>query len=337
MLTHASLFSGIGGFDLAAEWAGFHNLFHCEINEFSKQVLKYHFPESVSYEDITKTNFREWRGKVTVLSGGFPCQPFSVAGERNGDCDERYLWPEMLRVIDEIRPTWVIGENVAGIASMVQSEKVTRVESQADIFNQSYHIETSSSEYIISAICRSLEEIGYSIQPVIIPACAVNAPHRRDRVWFIARLKKPTTHSNSKLLQTRNWIKWQADKTQDAAGMDVRVKRHACLQSITYASSIRLQSWFNSIRFNKAILGKSSRLHSRSCSRKRHFNDWEKFPAQSPIYIRDDGVSYELAGRPISKNKWREESVKACGNAIVPQVAYEIFNNIKQIELCNNI
>lgn len=281
MLTHASLFSGIGGFDLAAEWAGFHNLFHCEINEFSKQVLKYHFPESVSYEDITQTDFRKWRGKVTVLSGGFPCQPFSVAGERNGDCDERYLWPEMLRVIDEIRPTWVIGENVAGITSMVQSEKVTRVESQTDIFNQGYHIETSSSEYIISAICRSLEEIGYSIQPVIIPACAVNAPHRRDRVWFIARLEAPTAYSNSKLLQTRNWIKWQANKTQDAAGMDVRIKRHACLQSITYASCIykagstrsdstrqfsaNLHDYIHGVAQEKdtSIIGRSSQLNPR--------------------------------------------------------------------------
>lgn len=88
--THASLFSGIGGFDLAASWMGWNNAFHCEINPFCQKILKYHFPESESYEDITKTDFRKWKGKVDVLSGGFPCQPFSLAGQRKGAEDNRY-------------------------------------------------------------------------------------------------------------------------------------------------------------------------------------------------------------------------------------------------------
>ena len=116
--THGSLFSGIGGFDLAAQWAGFKNLFHCEWNEFGQQVLNHHFPNSDSYGDITKTDFTKYRGKITVLSGGFPCQPFSLAGKRAGADDERYLWPEVCRVIDEVKPTWFIGENVVGILSL---------------------------------------------------------------------------------------------------------------------------------------------------------------------------------------------------------------------------
>lgn len=126
-ITHASLFSGIGAPELAAHWMGWKNLFHCEIQEFQRKVLEYWFPNSVSYEDITKTDFTEWRGKVDILTGGFPCQPFSVAGKRLGAEDDRALWSEMLRAIREIQPTWVVGENVAGILSMVQPGETVKV------------------------------------------------------------------------------------------------------------------------------------------------------------------------------------------------------------------
>ena len=116
-MRHASLFSGIGAPELAAYWLGWENVFHCEINPFCRQVLNYWFTNSKSYEDITKTDFREWQGKIDVLTGGFPCQPFSVAGKRKGTEDNRYLWPEFKRAIREIRPPWVVGENVAGILS----------------------------------------------------------------------------------------------------------------------------------------------------------------------------------------------------------------------------
>lgn len=108
ILTHASVFSGIGGAELAASWMGWKNLFHCEIQQFPRQVLDYWFPNSESYEDITKTTFTKWKGKVDVLTGGFPCQPFSYAGSRKGAEDDRYLWPEMLRAIREIQPTWAL-------------------------------------------------------------------------------------------------------------------------------------------------------------------------------------------------------------------------------------
>ena len=116
-MTHASLFSGIGGFDLAAEWAGWTNMFNCEINPFCRRVLAYHFPNAVQYEDIKAVDFTVWRGRIDVLTGGFPCQPFSVAGKRNGTDDDRYLWPEMLRAIREVCPRWVVGENVRGFVN----------------------------------------------------------------------------------------------------------------------------------------------------------------------------------------------------------------------------
>jgi len=113
--THGSLFSGIGGFDLAASWLNWENVFQCEIDPFCRAVLKKHFPETLRYEDIKKTDFRTHRGTIDVLSGGFPCQPFSVAGQRKGTEDDRNLWPEMLRAIREIQPSWVVGENVHGL------------------------------------------------------------------------------------------------------------------------------------------------------------------------------------------------------------------------------
>ena len=160
-MTHASLFSGIGGFDLAAEWAGWTNVFNCEVDPFCRKVLKYHFPKAAQYEDIRTTDFTVWRDRIDVLTGGFPCQPFSVAGKRKGTGDDRYLWPEMLGAIREIRPRWVVGENVLGIVDW----------SEGLVFEQ---------------VCSDMENEGYEVQPFVLPACGVNAPHKRNRIWFVA-------------------------------------------------------------------------------------------------------------------------------------------------------
>lgn len=159
-MTHASLFSGIGGFDLAAEWAGWTNAFNCEIDPFCRKILKYHFPDAEQYGDIRTADFTIWRDRIDVLTGGFPCQPFSLAGKRKGTEDDRYLWPEMLRVIRTVRPRWVVGENVYGIVNW-------------------------SEGMVLDTVCSDLEEAGYEVQPYIIPACGVGAPHRRDRCWFV--------------------------------------------------------------------------------------------------------------------------------------------------------
>ena len=187
-MTHASVFSGIGGPEVAAAMLGWKNLFHCEINPFGRTVLEYWFPESESYEDIIKTDFRKWRGQVDVLTGGFPCQPFSYAGKRGGREDERYLWPQMCRVIDEVRPTWVVGENVAGITTMVEGGVLVDLGEEASLFDEGdgVHRYEYKQPFTIERICTDLEHIGYSVQPVLIPAAAVGAPHRRDRVFICA-------------------------------------------------------------------------------------------------------------------------------------------------------
>lgn len=174
-MTHASIFSGIGGAELAAAWMGWTNLFHCEIQDFPRQVLDYWFPDSISYGDITRTNFEQWNGKVDVLTGGFPCQPFSLAGQRRGADDNRYLWPEMLRAIREINPTWVVGENVIGIKTMVESCEEIKVGRTDDLFEENY-IYREESWFTLEKICEELNAAGYSVQPFVIPACAVELP-----------------------------------------------------------------------------------------------------------------------------------------------------------------
>ena len=188
-MTHASVFSGIGGPEVAATMLGWENLFHCEINPFGRAVLDYWYPNAKSYDDITKTDFTEWRGRVDVLTGGFPCQPFSYAGQRRGAEDDRYLWPYMFKCIDTIRPTWVVAENVGGILTMVEQGEVSGVETQGLLFGEEDVVRRYElrETFTLERICRDLETHGYTVQPVLIPACAVGAPHRRDRVFIVGR------------------------------------------------------------------------------------------------------------------------------------------------------
>jgi DNA (cytosine-5)-methyltransferase 1 len=150
------LFSGIGGFSLAAHWAGIETAAFCEKDKYCQEVLRMHWPDVPIVDDIMKMRGDEF-GAIDIISGGFPCQPFSLAGKRKGAGDDRHLWPEMRRLIKAARPAWVLGENVAGIINVALDD-----------------------------VLSDLEGIGYAAQALVIPACAVDAPHRRDRVWIMA-------------------------------------------------------------------------------------------------------------------------------------------------------
>lgn len=343
-MKHASLFSGIGGFDYAAALLGWINIFDCEIDAFCRKVLEYHFPNSVHYGDITKQIFKEWRGKIDVLSGGFPCQPFSLAGQRKGADDNRYLWPQMLRVIREIRPTWVVGENVAGILTVVQPGAEVEVGGQASLFGEDYRKRVlHRQEYVIETICRDLEREGYAVQPLLIPACAVGAPHRRDRIWFIAH----RTNAGVEAMQFtgQNGTSSHADGDRHTScGTSCRVEKERYERAAMSGQRGGRCELFNGLDGFSWIAadpyGKRQKYGNDQGPERRNKPDerfkkqysssiWEKFPTQSPICSGDDGLSGRLDG--ITFSKWRQESVKAYGNAIVPQVAYEIF---KTIELC---
>lgn len=348
-LTHASLFSGIGGFDYAAALLGWINIFDCEIDAFCRKVLEYHFPNSVHYGDITKQIFKEWRGKIDVLSGGFPCQPFSLAGQRKGADDNRYLWPQMLRVIREIRPTWVVGENVAGILTMVQPGAEVEVGGQASLFGEDYRKRVlHRQEYVIETICRDLEREGYAVQPLLIPACAVGAPHRRDRIWFIAHRTNAGTETMQFTGENGIYAVGTSSHTDGdrytSCGTSCRIEKERRERAAVSGQRGGRCEWFNGLdgfsRIAADPYGKRQKYGNDQRTERWSEPDerfktqysssiWEKFPTQSPICIGDDGISGRLDG--ITFSKWRQESVKAYGNAIVPQVAYEIF---KAIELC---
>lgn len=303
---HASFCTGIGACELAAMWMGWRNAFSCEIDPFCHQVLKYYYPHIKHYENIFGTDFSEWRGKIDILTAGFPCQPFSCAGSRKGAEDDRYLWPEVLRGVDEIRPNWFIGENVAGITSILLPGDEIEVGSYTDLEGESYLETEMRQQFITDRICNDLESIGYSVQPIIIPACAVGAPHRRDRIWFIA-------HGGETIANCSN-ARPEGMQQGENGIYEFEVTANTDKELLEARDAQRPQR-----RENQEFTIKS--FNCSSC--------WENFPSQSPVCCGDDGLSSQLSGITFSKH--RAESIKAYGNAIVPQVVYEIFKAIKTI------
>lgn len=330
-MRHGSLFSGIGGFDLAAEWMGWENVFHCEWMEFPRKVLDYHFPNADSHIDICKTDFTKYANTIDILTGGFPCQPFSLAGKRKGTDDERYLWGEMLRAIQEIKPRFVIAENVFGITNI-------------------------DGGLVFQQVCLDLENEGYEVQPFIIPACAKNAPHRRDRCWFIAtntncndgrstdrkggceeskangegeqsihsRIgatsnERNATNANGRGTQTRQVGKvlGQSDTQGETGGF----VNDALQRNTSNTNGIGQESRHDN---NTSDISKTHGLKQFYGS-----TNWKEFPTQSPICGGDDGLPTELDG--ITFSKWRAESIKGYGNAIVPQIAYQLFQIINDL------
>jgi len=265
-LTHGSLFSGIGGFDLAAEWMGWENVFHCEWNPFGQKILNYYWPKAKSYNDITKTDFSIHRGTIDILTGGFPCQPYSAAGKRLGKEDDRHLWPEMLRAIREIQPTWIVGENVRGLTDWNGGMVFDEVQAQ-------------------------MEVEGYEVTPFLLPACALNAPHRRDRIWFVA-------HSNK--------IMFDASFTKDSKD---KIDRQYKAKWSESWSKFELVTGLGHSGIGFSI-GESP---------------------EPSIIGYNDGLSFGLDAATVFE-ECVDNSNEGFGNAIVPQVAFEIFKCISAFE-----
>jgi DNA (cytosine-5)-methyltransferase 1 len=350
-MRHGSLFSGIGGFDLASEWMGWENVFHCEWNEFGQKVLKYYWPKAITYNDITKTDFSIHRGTIDILTGGFPCQPYSSAGKRLGKEDERHLWPEMLRSIREIQPTWVVGENVRGLTNW-------------------------NGGLVFDEVQADLEAEGYEVTPFLLPAASVNAPHRRDRIWFVAYSSKEC--SRNKLSRTfTNSSCTRCNRNKEfQEGCDSNQKRVSLNEFDTFSPSWtssnsnlygcnecngnnevntgegRINAFSNidkgyvngdasdsnstnnKTRTQREILGQQNRKKTNGHINVERTNKWKNFPTVSPICDGDDGLSDRLDS--ITFSKWRNESIKAGGNAVVPQVVYQIFKAIEQYETIRN-
>ena len=449
-MTHASVFSGIGGPEVAAAMLGWENLFHCEINPFGRKVLEYWFPKSKSYEDITKTDFTEWRGRVNVLTGGFPCQPFSYAGQRRGAEDDRYLWPHMHRCINEVQPDWVVCENVAGILTMVEQGEVSPMESQASMFDEGdilrrYRL---TETFTLERISRDIEADGYEVQSVLVPACAVGAPHRRDRVFIVGHRKGRVTTDTEHLRLQHDMERgsqagmFGAESERGQNGISEQIQ-YAAPNGKRRPASDTFSRGEGAPRKSNSIEGSRSRPHQQpsewgtatewdnrlhailrpstnhdshrgpevdehmeselangaepfgngrerdatdtrdrrgsmggitegcrqydsdgsakyscrrwiemsnnpprttederggSCEAERTSDGyevgrrWAEFPTVSPVHRGNDGLPFPLDDLAISPGKWRTESLKAYGNAIVPQVMYEIFLAILRTE-----
>ena len=339
-----SLFSGIGGFELAAEWAGWQNVVSCEINPFGRQVLNYYWPNAYHHDDIKTLTFEKidyelkqrfgenWNADDIILTGGFPCQPYSAAGKRLGKEDERHLWPEMLRVIREVQPKWVVGENVLGLVNW-------------------------SGGLVFEEVQADLESEGYEVQPYVLPAASVNAPHKRDRVWFVAYSKSARTRKN--IGRIRSVFDGCYSRKENAAPTtDTDILRNtSCgegkeIEGVGCRNNGKQKTGSEQTERANGLFGLQPNAADTSFGRvegyrgqsegqylqaAKSYEDnseqfprmgWEQFPTQPPIRSRDDGFSPQLVGITVSKH--RNESIKAYGNAIVPQVVYQIFKAINE-------
>ncbi len=322
-ITHYDLFAGIGGFSLALDTIFYEQKnkhIFCEWEAFPTAVLKKHWPNGTYYGDIadlvadTHGQRRARFGKqdqgrhgllsgeipskkkeMVIVTGGFPCQPFSQAGRRQGTADDRYKWPEMFAVIRNVRPDWVIAENVRGLV-------------------------TWNDGMVLETVCADLESEGYEVQPIIIPAVAVGAPHRRDRVWIVANLrsKKPRGLPSSEREEVS-----KTGEPDTSATADPR-------------QQLREQGSGEGMEDNTTIGSTCTKTNQRK-HQYTWANDWREV-AFATCYDRvDDGLPRKLDGatlrgkvtNTISASQHRKLRLKACGNAIVPKVAMEIFKAIK--------
>src|SRR3990167_4042683 len=292
-LTHGSLFSGIGGFDLGFERAGFKTIWQVEIDPYCQAILAKHFPQAQRFRNIKRFRSCKTLTPVDVITGGFPCQPFSVAGKRCGTADDRYLWPEMRRVIEEVRPRWVVAENVPGLIKLA-----------------------------LDQVLSDLEALGYTVGAVTVPACAVDAPHRRERLWIVANAERERNRRGSRegasAGGTRKGERTQLreehnDQIRDG-GTDVADTAQQLFDRSRYARATRRQESSNR-------RGDDANPHSQS-------SGWIAEPRQEHrMWLPEPAICRVAYGIPHRVHRFR-----ALGNAIVPHIAEEIGRMILAAE-----
>ncbi len=332
------LFAGIGGFELAAREMGWDLIWSNEIDAYCCKILRQHFDHEIIEADIREVTgnaepaglqgsdgvekSKKFKSRcVDLICGGFPCQPFSGAGRRRGKQDDRYLWPEMLRIIRETQPAWVVGENVAGITSMENSTPFDRwvfngLDSKAGLRRiYSRHIYRKRQTYVLNEILESLEAEGYQVQAFNIPAAAVGAWHQRQRVWIVGYSGR---HGNA----SERYAGRDKSETKGTQG-EIEGARETHGQRVRSESEPTNKDGHGS----DASGSRGGQDHGRRKS--EQFNEdgagswWQ---TESELRGVPDGLSAEL-------DKDYKHRIKALGNAIVPQVAFEIFRAIEVQEM----
>lgn len=251
-------------------------MFHVEKDPDCRRLLNYHFPKSKSYGDIFEFDGTEYRGAIDIISGGFPCQPFSTAGKMRGREDDRYLWPEMDRIIGEIRPSWIIGENTPKLITM----------DNGSIFEE---------------ICTSLESKGYEVWAALLPACAVGAPHKRERVWILAY-----------------------NGSAQREGGKRKEKEKSGFGSSDKSNEVKQHSNHNGINSNLGGFGATAKTEWEKVKIRGWESPW--FQVASRLCRVDDGIPAWVDIAPSKR-------LRGIGNAVVPQIPYIFFEAIKQLEL----
>jgi len=296
------LFSGIGGFSLGLEWAGFETAAFCEFDQEAQKVLRKNWPEVPIFSDVRTLTKQELQDNgiydIRLICGGYPCQPFSLAGERRGAEDDRHLWPEMFRLVKELRPDWVIGENVAG------------------------HINMGLDE-----VLADLEAAGYTARPFVIPACAVDAHHRRDRVWIVAHANSDSESNGSKHEQ-RMVENTSSRPRRDSESITGRQDNKA----------ERSQDTDKTARPSKDVAdsvdeGLQGRLHRRQDEERQ--NQQRHAGRGSAAHRQPTQVRWKPepnVGRVANGVPRRSHRLKQLGNAVVPQVVEKIGQMIMKIE-----
>lgn len=295
------LFSGIGGFSLGLEWAGMETIAMCEKDKFCRQVLAKHWPDITIHEDIRDLDGKDYKGSIDVVCGGFPCQPFSVAGKQLGKADDRHLWPEMLRVIKESAPTWVIGENVSGFVRMALDD-----------------------------VCSDLEGEGYRVQSFVIPACAVEAHHRRDRCWVVAYSdENDRRRRDSTISQERHtWMEHRSGgQGQPLGGSDSDVAdTHPSRELQPQGSEQEVRRWIGDSREDVAD-PEGERVQRLRSGREQ--KPYAYGPALVPLCEGEGfGSTYwetePDVDRVVDGVPNRVDRIRSLGNAVVPQLVQRI-------------
>jgi len=297
--THLDLFSGIGGFALAAQAAGYSTIGFSEIEPYACKILKRHWPDVPNFGDI-----RNIRGvRADLITGGFPCQPFSLAGKQRGAADDRHLWPEMCRVIAEARPAWVLGENVPGIIGME-----------------------------LDNILSDLEAIGYAAWPLVVPACAVDARHRRDRLWLVAYsdqggIRRSGTSGNSGHAAQRGEDVADAEhdgRRTDQPGRQAQGRTAARRNGQDVAKP-------NGARSAAGLPAPGHREEGHAAIADDDSGGCCRWPDEA-AWFAESGMGRVAHGIPN-----RAHRLKGLGNAIVPQVAETLLRMMARMENAKHI
>lgn len=345
-LTHLSLFSGIGGIDLAAEWAGFESIAMVERDKYCQKILAKNFPNTKIHDDVTTFNATEYRGKIDLLSGGFPCQPHSLAGQRKASADERDLWDEVVRIIRNTQPRWFLGENVRGLLS-------------------------SESGKFFGRILNDLESLGYRVGWCLYGAKDIGAVHRRERVFIVAysaseqcngdksRFGKFTQPSTSKsrgsdfktdAADTDSIRQSQFHKTEEGEQPGTRwspccgIEGHDSSISEQYAADTESIRWNNGSNYRRAgciCAGSDGIIYENSKNRGERRSqptcdnyakyeniwggDWRTWDVEPVIYEAETESRVCRAHDGIPS---RVDRLRALGNAVVPQQVYPILAEI---------